>query len=96
MQTKEGYVRGQMPKNASVICEGSLITVCLSLPLNYLPFVINSLIHAAILKRDIQLVKLILNIGKDDVDQLLKEAIKVKSNSFEKGPKNLKKNPHLF
>ena len=46
-----------------------------------------SLIHAAILKRDIQLVKLLLDLGKADVDQLLKEAIKVKSNFFEKAPK---------
>ena len=68
--------------------------VCLSLPLDYLPYVEISLIHAAILKRDIQLVKLILDLVKPDVDQrdqLLKEAIKVKSN-FLKRPKKFENN----
>merc|ERR1719464_431382 len=53
-----------------------------------------SLIHAAILKRDIQLVKLILDLVKPDVDQrdqLLKEAIKVKSNVL-KRPKKFENN----
>ena len=66
----------------------------MSLPLNYLPYDEISLIHAAILKRDIQLVELILDLVKPDVDQrdqLLKEAIKVKSN-FLKRPKKFENN----